>query len=62
MPFQNAFSFFVGAVIAMVWGKASKRTCDQYNVPIASGLIAGESLMAAGLAIAATVAGLLAAS
>jgi uncharacterized oligopeptide transporter (OPT) family protein/uncharacterized protein YbaA (DUF1428 family) len=60
MPFQNAFSFFVGAVIAMIWSKASKRTSDQYNVPIASGLIAGESLMAAGLAIAATLAGLLA--
>lgn len=59
MPFQNAFSFFVGALIAMVWGLTHKKSEENYKVPIASGLIAGESLMAAALAIAATVAGLL---
>ncbi len=60
MPFQNAFSFFVGAVIAMIWRLFHKRSQDNYNVPVASGLIAGESLMAAALAITATVVGLLA--
>lgn len=59
IPFQNAFSFFVGAVIAWVWTKASKRTADNYNVPLASGLVAGESLMAAALAIIATIVGLM---
>jgi uncharacterized oligopeptide transporter (OPT) family protein len=59
MPFQNAFSFFVGAVIAMLWGMLGKKSCDRFNIPIASGLIAGESLMAAALAITATVVGLL---
>lgn len=59
MPFQNAFSFFVGAVIAWFWAKLSKRTAEHYNIPLASGLIAGESLMAAALAISATVVGLL---
>lgn len=59
MPFQNAFSFFVGAVIAWMWSKMGKRSCENYNIPIASGLIAGESLMAAALAITATVVGLL---
>ncbi|MBL0870880.1 MAG: OPT/YSL family transporter [Phycisphaerales bacterium] len=58
MPFQNAFSFFVGAVIAMIWVKISKKNNEKYNVPIASGLIAGESLMAAALAILGTVMGL----
>ena len=58
MPFTNAFSFFVGAVIIMLWTRLHKRSADNYNVPVASGLIAGESLMLAGLAIAATVVGL----
>ncbi len=59
MPFQNAFSFFVGAVIVMIWVRVNRRTADQYNVPLASGLIAGESLILAGLAITATLVGLL---
>jgi uncharacterized oligopeptide transporter (OPT) family protein len=59
MPFQNAFSFFLGAVLAMIWARAHKKSQEHYNVPLASGLVAGESLMAAGLAIIATVAGLL---
>jgi len=60
MPFQNAFSFFVGAVLSWFWSIMGRKSHASYNVPIASGLIAGESLMAAGLAIAATLAGLLA--
>jgi len=59
MPFQNCFSFFVGGVIVTAWVKAHKRSADEYNIPVASGLIAGESLMAAALAITATVVGLL---
>lgn len=59
MPFNNAFSFFLGALIAMIWSKVHRKTAEPYNVPLASGLVAGESLMAAGLAITATVVGLL---
>ena len=59
IPFQNAFSFLVGAVITTVWTKLHKKTAQSYNVPVASGLVAGESLMAAALAITATVIGLL---
>lgn len=59
MPFQNAFSFFIGAVIALIWSKLAPRTSEKYNISVASGLIAGESLMSAGLAITATVVGLL---
>jgi OPT family oligopeptide transporter len=58
MSFQNSFSFFVGAVIALLWTKLHRKSADNYNVPLASGLIAGESLMAAGLAITATVLGI----
>lgn len=58
MPFQNCFSFFVGAVIAFIWTKWSRRTATSYNIPVASGLIAGESLVQAFLAITATLVGL----
>jgi uncharacterized oligopeptide transporter (OPT) family protein len=60
MPFQNCFSFFVGAIVIMLWTRLHKKSADNYNVPLASGLIAGESLIQAGLAITATVVGLLA--
>lgn len=60
IPFQNAFSFFIGAVISMIWSMAGKKSHEKFNVPLASGLVAGESLMAAALAIIATVVGLLA--
>ena len=49
-----------GAVLVAVWYKLNRKNSDQYYVPIASGLIAGESLIAALIAIACTVVGLLA--
>jgi len=60
MPFSNSFSFAIGAVLVAAWGKLSKKSSDLYYVPVASGLIAGESLIAALIAIACTVVGLLA--
>ncbi|MFO0829398.1 MAG: OPT family oligopeptide transporter [Phycisphaerales bacterium] len=57
--FSNALSFAIGAVIAYVWSKLDRRTHDAYNVPIASGLVAGESMLKALLAMAATAIGLL---
>ncbi|MBX3357383.1 MAG: OPT/YSL family transporter [Phycisphaeraceae bacterium] len=58
LPFQNALAFFIGAVIIMVWNLLHRRSADKYNVGLASGLIAGESLMAAALAITATLVGI----
>jgi hypothetical protein len=43
------------------WTRLHKKGSDLYYVPIASGFIAGESLIAAMIAIACTVVGLLAA-
>ena len=51
MPFQNALAFFIGAVIAEVWTRFSKRSAELYVVPVASGAVAGESLMCAMIAI-----------
>jgi uncharacterized oligopeptide transporter (OPT) family protein len=59
LPFQNALSFFVGACIALAWFRLHKKSQENFNVPVASGLVAGESLMAAALAVTATVVGLL---
>jgi OPT family oligopeptide transporter len=61
VPFANSFSFAIGAVIAWVWERASKKSAEDYNVPIASGFVAGESLMAAGVAMFQTVSDMLAA-
>jgi uncharacterized oligopeptide transporter (OPT) family protein len=61
MVFQNSLSFAIGAVLVAAWTRFSKRNSELYYVPVASGLIAGESLVAAVIAIACTVVGLFAA-
>ena len=61
MVFENSLSFAIGAVLVAAWNRLNKKGSDAYCVPIASGLIAGESLIAAIIAIACTVVGLLAA-
>jgi uncharacterized oligopeptide transporter (OPT) family protein len=60
VPFQNSFSFLIGGVIVCVWQQWKRKNSDTFAIPIASGLIAGESLMAAFIAIACTLVGLLA--
>ncbi len=58
MIFQNSLSFALGAVLVAAWSKLRKKNAETYYVPIASGLIAGESLIAALLAILCTILGL----
>jgi uncharacterized oligopeptide transporter (OPT) family protein len=60
MPFSNSLSFAIGAVLVGVWSWMNKKSSDLYYVPVASGMIAGESLVAALIAIACTVVGFLA--
>jgi uncharacterized oligopeptide transporter (OPT) family protein len=59
VPFQNALSFLIGALIVTFWQKWNRRNSDTYAIPIASGLVAGESLVAAFIAIACTLVGFL---
>ena len=59
MPFTNAQSFAIGAILVWVWTKWNAKNAESYNVPLASGLIAGESLIKAVIAMAATALGLL---
>jgi putative OPT family oligopeptide transporter len=60
VPFQNALSFLIGAVLVTLWQKWARKNAETYAIPIASGLVAGESLIAALIAIACTLVGLLA--
>jgi uncharacterized oligopeptide transporter (OPT) family protein len=56
--FNNALAFAIGATIVMIWSSVHKRSEETYCVPIASGLIAGESILKALLAMLATAIGL----
>jgi uncharacterized oligopeptide transporter (OPT) family protein len=60
MVFQNTLSFAIGGVILAVWQRANKKTSDVYSIPIASGFVAGESVVAALIAVACAAVGLLA--
>jgi putative OPT family oligopeptide transporter len=55
VPFSNSLSFFLGAAIAELIRRRYRRL-EPYTVPVASGLIAGESLVAIAITIATTVA------
>ena len=62
IPFSSAFGFFVGAVIGWVWEMLHRKSADRFSIAAASGLIAGESLIKAIIAMTATAVGLLGAS
>ncbi|MGE5337913.1 MAG: OPT/YSL family transporter, partial [Gemmatimonadota bacterium] len=56
--FSNALAFAIGAIVVWIWQKVDEESQETYSVPIASGLIAGESLIKALLAMLATAIGL----
>jgi len=60
VTFGNSLGFVIGALIAFFWSRAHKGSHGKYYIPIASGLVAGESLIKAILAMLATASGLLA--
>ena len=45
LPFQYPLAMLIGAVIAWLWNRKNKPQCDDYLIPIASGIIAGISIM-----------------
>jgi len=51
LPFYNCLSFAVGGFAVWVWNRASARSEEAYSVSIASGLIAGASLIGVIVAI-----------
>ncbi|HUD25029.1 MAG TPA: OPT family oligopeptide transporter [Burkholderiaceae bacterium] len=58
VPFSIPLSFAIGAAIGAIWRRLSPASEDTYSVPVASGLIAGESMIKALLAMLATAVGL----
>jgi putative OPT family oligopeptide transporter len=59
VPFSIPLSFAIGGVLVAIWRRVSRGTEDTYSVPIASGLIAGESMVKALLTMLATAIGLM---
>lgn len=51
IPAWNAISMFLGALIALLWERFSPKTAAFALIAIASGLIAGESLMGVAVAL-----------
>ena len=60
MVFSNCQAFAIGAIIVWLWTKLHARSAEGYSVAVASGFIAGESLIKAVIAMTATAIGLLA--
>jgi len=45
IPFYNSFSMFLGALIAWIFLQVNRPKAERYSLAVASGIIAGESLM-----------------
>nr|HEX4319058.1 OPT/YSL family transporter [Kofleriaceae bacterium] len=46
VPFNVVFTMFLGGCAGTIWERTNKKTADLYMIPLASGLIAGEALIA----------------
>ena len=46
VPFSVVFTMFLGGLAGRVWESRFKSSADVYLIPLASGLIAGEALVA----------------
>ncbi len=53
IPAFNSISMFIGALIAWAYTRAKPREAETYVIPVASGLIAGESLLGVAVALMA---------
>lgn len=60
VTFSNSFSFLLGAIIAQVWKMWKKNQAEAYQVPLASGLVAGQGLISVLVALSVAVIGLMA--
>ena len=45
LSFNYPLSMFVGAMLAVAWGRWNKAACEEYLIPISSGVIAGSSIL-----------------
>jgi uncharacterized oligopeptide transporter (OPT) family protein len=45
LPFFNPFSMLLGALLAWMWSRQRREQAERFAVPMASGIIAGESIV-----------------
>jgi len=55
IPASVLMIFILGGVGQLIWAKSSRKSEDDYRIPLASGLIAGEAILAVVLAILAAL-------
>jgi uncharacterized oligopeptide transporter (OPT) family protein len=55
IPFNAVAGIFAGAMLDQVWARVAPRSQERYSVPAASGLIAGEALVAVAIPILVTL-------
>jgi putative OPT family oligopeptide transporter len=55
IPFNAVAGIFLGAVADVVWRRVSPESNERYSIPAASGLIAGEALVAVAIPILVTL-------
>ena len=57
VPFSVVITMFLGGIAGLIWERRGKASADVYLIPLASGLIAGEALVAVFAAIFLAVIG-----
>ncbi len=55
IPINAVTMIFVGALGDLIWERVARESHDRYSIPIASGLIAGEALVAVALPLLVTL-------
>jgi putative OPT family oligopeptide transporter len=55
IPFSAVTGIFLGAMVDVAWKRVAPRSQAQYSIPVASGLIAGEALVAVAIPLLVTL-------
>jgi uncharacterized oligopeptide transporter (OPT) family protein len=55
IPFNAVAGIFVGALADVLWARVAPQSNERYSIPLASGLIAGEALVAVAIPILVTL-------
>ncbi|MFO0558295.1 MAG: OPT family oligopeptide transporter [Polyangiales bacterium] len=51
IPAWNSVSMFIGALLAYLYARVNEKNAETYTIPVASGIIAGESLLGVVIAL-----------
>jgi len=55
IPFNAVTGIFLGALLDVLWARIAPKHNEQYSIPLASGLIAGEALVAVAIPLLVTL-------